>query len=171
MSRSKVWYWVHLGLAIATALVVIVSLVALFTFNSMISNTIQGVVILMFVMPGALLVYGINQIILWRRKPRLIWTSDVVVILIFTALAVVSLSTAFWYDGIILSFFSVPALMIAGVVSTIVIAFGNARTQQPQLLTTPVVPGSAPVGATLDELFPAVTEPAEPGTTPYGPKS
>jgi hypothetical protein len=164
MSRSKVWYWVHLGLAIATALVVIVSLVGLFTFNSMISNTLQGVVILLFVMPGALLVYGINQIILWRRKPRLIWTSDVVVIVIFTALAVVTLSTAFWYDGIILSFFSVPLLMVAGVVSTVFIAAGNSRAKSPALPATPIEPGTAPVAATLDELFP------EAGT-PYGPKS
>ena len=169
MSRSTVWYWVHLGLAIATAIVVIVSLVALFTFNSMISNTIQGVVILMFVMPGALLVYGINQIILWRRKPRLLWTSDVVVILIFTALAAVTLSTAFWYDGIILSFFSVPLLMVAGVVSTVFIAIGNSRAAAPALPATPIEPGTTPVAATLDKLFPA-QEPAEPSTTPYGPK-
>ena len=192
MSNGKVWYWVHLGLGIATALVVIASFVWLFAFNSLIgnsliSNSIQAAVILLFVMPGTLLVYGINQLILWRRKPRVVRTPDVVVIVIFTALAAVTLSTAFWSGGIVLSFFSVPLLMIAGVVSTIVIAFGNARAHEPELLTTPVVAGSAPVGATLDQLFPAqmvagapaATTPvaAEPGaaatelgTTPYGPK-
>lgn len=172
MSNGKVWYWVHLGLGIATALLVIATFVGLFAFNTVIGDTIQAAIILLFVMPGTLLVYGINQLILWRRNPRVVRTSDIVVIVIFTALAVVTLSTAFWYDAIIVAFFSVPLLMIAGVVSTIVIALGNARVQQPELLTTPVVPGSAPVGATLDQLFPAQPPPAasEPSTTPYGPK-
>ena len=178
---TTVWFRIHLGLTIATAAIVAVALVLLaVNSNLLLMNSFQGPIILLFVMPGALLVYALNHLILWRRKPRVIRTSDKVVIAIFTAIVIAVLASSQDIEiGLGLEFFLVPALMVAGVVSTIVLAIGSARGDPPAV---PVEPGTAPVAATLDQLFPEqpapapVVEPsaapdaAAPNETPYGPK-
>jgi hypothetical protein len=184
---TKVWYWAHLGASIVVAGIVVTAFALLFTdSNLLLQTSLHMPIILLFVMPGALLVFGINHLILWRRKPRVIRVADKIVIVIVVVLTAICFVSTFSFDtGIAVAFVAVPLLMIAGVVSTIVIAVGNTRAAQPQLDTAPVEPGTAPVGATLDQLFPeqpvesvpAATEPQAPetetetGATPYGPKS
>ena len=186
---TKVWYWAHLGVTIAVAAIVATSFVLLVANSYLLIGTIHAAIILLFVMPGALLVFGINHLILWRRKPRVFRTGDKVVIMIVAVFTVVTFLSIFSEGiGIVVAFFSVPLLMIAGVVSTIVLAVGNSRREVPPFPTTPVEPGTTPVAATLDQLFaeqpeaaapapaaaipaaapPAAAEPA--GETPYGPK-
>ena len=197
---DRVWYWAHVGVTALVAVVVATSIVLLAVNDEVLySHSIQQFFILMFVMPGVLLVLAINQLILWRRRPRVIRTADKVVTVIFVVLALVTFLSMFSFDvGLVVVFFSVPLLIIAGIISTILIAVGNARAGDAVLSTVPVEPGTAPVGATLDELFPepgtppvplaqpsaTLTEPGappapltEPGTppapeaSPYGPKS
>jgi hypothetical protein len=192
---TKIWFWAHLAVSILVAGVVVTALALLFTDSDLLLQaSLHMPIILLFVMPGALLVFGINHLILWRRKPRVIRMADKVVIVIVVALTAVCFFSTFSFDtGIAAAFVAVPLLMIAGVISTIVIAIGNTRAAQPQLSTAPVEPGTAPVGATLDQLFPEEAavpvasesaQPAEPAaaepeqapaaerpTTPYGPKS
>ena len=170
---TKIWYWAHLAVAIVIAGVVVTALVLVATDSDLLLQTsLHMPIVLLFVMPGALLVFGINHVILWRRKPRVIRLSDKIVIVIVVVLTAICFFSTFSFDvGIATAFISVPLLMVAGVVSTIVIAVGNSRASQPQLLTTPVEPGTRPVAATLDELFTAESvEAVAPGTTPYGPK-
>jgi hypothetical protein len=179
---TKIWFWAHLAVSILVAGVVATALALFFTdSNLLLQTSLHMPIILLFVMPGALLVFGINHLILWRRKPRVIRVADKVVIVIVVALTAICFFSTFSFDtGIAVAFVAVPLLMIAGVVSTIMIAIGNTRAAQPELDTAPVEPGTVPVGATLDQLFPEqVAAPApipkdapeEPGATPYGPKS
>jgi hypothetical protein len=200
MDSNKVWFWAHLGFTVALAVLIALSFVLLgvdsdlfFTFS------LHGFVILLMVLPGALLVFAINHLILWRRKPRVFRVADKVVIIVVAALTVITALSVFSFDlGLVVVFFSVPLLIIAGIISTIIIAVGNSRAGDPVLSSVPVEPGTAPVAATLDELFPApgtppvplaeagtpITEqgapsvpistpvtPPAPGATPYGPKS
>ena len=196
MDGNKVWYWAHVGLTAAVAALGVASIVLLAMGSDLLNSySIQQFFILIFVMPGSLLVLGINQLILWRRRPRAFRTADKVVIVIFVVLMLVTLWTMFSFEaGLVVVFFSVPLLIIAGIVSTIVIAVGNTRASSYVLSAAPVEPGTAPVGATLDELFPQpgtppvpLEEPATPSAasapeppssppsppagTPYGPKS
>ena len=189
MDSNRVWFWAHLGFTAALAVLVALSLVTLAVDEGLFfTYSLHAVVIFLFVMPGALLVFAINHLILWRRTPRVFRVADKVVIIIVATLTVITALSSFSFEvGLAIVFLSVPLLMVAGVVSTIVIAVGNSRADQPLLPTTPVEPGTAPVAATLDQLFteqsaapapvplPAVAEPtvAEPaaGETPYGPKA
>ena len=179
---DKVWYRAHLAATIVIAAIVVTAFVLLGMNSNLLIGTIHAPIILLFVMPGALLVFGINQLILWRRKPRVIRASDRVVIVIVAALTLITFLTTFSEDiGIWVGFASVPLLIVAGIVSTIVIAVGNSRANEPPLQVAPVEPGTAPVGATLDQLFPEsavpAAEPAAPSgaepaadESPYGPK-
>jgi hypothetical protein len=179
---TKIWYWAHLGVSILVAGIVATALALLATESDLLLRaSLHMPIILLFVMPGALLVFGINHLILWRRKPRVIRVADKIVIVIVAALTAICFFSTFSFDtGIAVAFVAVPLLMIAGLISTIVIAIGNTRAAQPELATAPVEPGTTPIGATLDQLFPeqaAVPTPVptdvtdEPGTTPYGPKA
>ena len=183
---SKIWFGAHLGVSIAVAAIVVASFALLFANSNLLTLTIHAPIILLFVMPGALLVFGINHLILWRRKPRVFRVADKIVIVIVVVLTAVTFLSSFSEEiGIGLAFYAVPLLMVAGVVSTIVLAVGNSRSELPPLLTTPVEPGSAPVAATLDQLFteqPATPAPApvaaptppsatKLGESPYGPQS
>ena len=184
---TRVWYYVHLGLTIAAAVVVAIAVVLLVVdSNLLLMNSFQGPIILLFVMPGALLVYTLNHLILWRRKPRTIRTGDKVVLVIFTVLVIAVLASSQDIEiGLGLEFFLVPLLVVAGVVSTIVLAIGSARLDVAAQPAPPIEPGTTPVAATLDQLFseqpaaelPAATPTAGPAETPppttgtpYGPK-
>ena len=178
---SKIWYWAHFAMTVAVAAVLVLTIGLLIANSNLLLFTFHGPIVLVFVMPGALLVFAINHLILWRRKPRDIRVGDKVVIVIVAVLTVVTFASSFSDDpGILVAFISVPLLIIAGIASTIVIAVGNARGPDTPLQVAPVVPGTAPVAATLDELFteqPAATPPAaaadvaaDPEATPYGPK-
>ncbi len=171
MDGNKVWYWVHFGFTVALAVLSAVS-VALLATNSNLPpvNSFGGVIIFVFVVPGTLLVFAINQLILWRRRPRVIRTSDKVVMIIVAALILAAMAATIDEEvGFGAVFFVVPLLMIAGVVSTIVMAVGNSRAATPAGPAAPIEPGAAPVAQTLDQLFDQ--EPAAPDATPYGPKS
>ena len=179
MDGNRVWYWVHFGFTVALAVLSAVSVVLLATDSNLPPvNSFGGVIIFVFVVPGTLLVFAINHLLLWRRKPRVIRTSDKVVIIIVAALILAAMAATIDEEfGFGAVFVVVPLLMIAGVVSTIVILVGNARAAAPVVATGQVEPGSAPVAATLDELFPeqpAAPEPLAPapptGETPYGPR-
>jgi hypothetical protein len=200
IDSNKIWYWAHFGLTVAIAVIVALSFVLLNVDSDLFfTYSLHGFVILLIVMPGALLVFAINHLILWRRKPRVFRTADKVVIIIVAVLTVVTALSVFSFEaGLVLVFFSVPLLMIAGVISTVIIAVGNTRAAAPALSAVPVEPGTAPVATTLDELFPEpgapaapvvdlgspITEPGTPpvpltdpgtppapGASPYGPKS
>lgn len=200
MDSDKVWYWAHFGFTVAIAVVVALGVVLLNVDSDLFfTYSLHAFVILLFVMPGALLVFAINHLILWRRKPRVFRTADKVVIIIVAVLTLITALSVFSFEvGLVVVFFSVPLLMIAGVISTVFIAVGNTRAAAPALPYVPVEPGTAPVAATLDELFPEpgtppapaadlgtpITEPGTPpvplkdpvtppapGASPYGPKS
>ena len=162
MDSNKVWYYAHLGFAIALFVLSAVSFGLLMVNSNLpIVTSFPGSIIFIFVVPGALLVFAINQLILWRRKPRVFRTADKVVIIIVAALTLGTIASTFSADFAFLAlFFILPLLIIAGIISTIFIAVGNSRAGDPVLSTVPVEPGTAPVAATLDELFP------EPGTPP-----
>jgi hypothetical protein len=185
MDSNRVWYLAHLGATIVLAVLSAVSITMLaLNSNAPLVNTFGGAIIFVYVVPGTLLVFAINQLILWRRAPRVIRTADKVVIVLVAVLILVAMLLTIDEElGFGAVFLAVPLLMIAGVISTIVLAVGNARTAEPQLRVTPVEPGTAPVAATLDELFPSqgaasAATPAErkatpdaPTPTPYGPQA
>ena len=183
MDSNKVWFWAHLGFTVALAVIIALSFVLLTVDSDLFfTYSLHGFVILIMVLPGALLVFAINHLILWRRKPRVFRIADKVVIIVVAVLTLITALSVFSFDvGLVVVFFSVPLLIIAGIISTIVIAVGNSRAGEPALSTVPVEPGTAPVGATLDELFPepgtppaplaqSSAPPPTPGASPYGPK-
>ena len=174
---DTIWFRVHLGVTIAVAAIVVSAFVLLGLNSNLLLATIHAPIILLFVMPGALLVFGINHLILWRRKPRVIRLSDKVVIVIVAVLTLITFLTIFSESiGIWVGFLSVPLLIVAGITSTIMIAVGNSRATVSPLQAEPVEPGTAPVAATLDQLFPESVETAsgdedKASQSPYGPKA
>ncbi len=173
MESSKVWYWAHLGATIALAVLSLVSIVLFAAERDLPPvNSFGGVIIFAFVVPGTLLVFAINHLILWRRRPRVIRTSDKVVVVIVAVLIVLAmLSTIDEEFGFGAVFIVVPLIMIAGVISTVVIAVNTMRAATLAQPVGPVEPGTTPVAATLDQLFPE-SPGADPDAppTPYGPK-
>lgn len=189
---NRTWYLAHLVATIVLAVIAAVSIVftALELYLPPV-NSFGGVIIFTFVVPGTLLVFAINHLILWRRRPRVIRTSDKVVIIIVAALILLAMLLCIDEElGFAAVFFVVPAIMLAGVVSTIMLAVNNARAGSLAAPAAPVEPGTAPVAQTLDQLFPepaaaeqpvVAEQPAEAEApveatgdepaSPYGPKT
>lgn len=115
------WYRSQLVAAVLVALFSSYSMIMEFTGNLNSLVSIQFAVNGFFIFPGLLLAFGVNQILLWRRRPHLVTTPERVILGILYGLIALTIVLSFIPEAI---FFELPLwilLILTPITLTIVI--------------------------------------------------
>ena len=150
VTRSdRVWFGVHIGFTCLLA-ALLIAWVIVFFVEAIPTPwfAIQQLFIMWFVLPGALLSWLVNSIILGVRKPRRILRSDQAVVVILAVCTIGTFATIFDSDvGLMFAFIAIPLLILAGIASTIVIAIGSSIVRRRS------IEGEGAISAALDGLY------------------
>lgn len=130
---SRFWFWLQPAIAVVLLGFVIYTLVAFVAPDFQgsyvsIHFVIQGA----FVFPGLILSLGVNQAILWFRKPRTITRTEKIVLSVLVGLIALFVALSFIEDAIGIFFYAWPVLVVYAIVVTIVLAVTSSRLRGPE---------------------------------------
>lgn len=145
---SRFWFWLWLQPAVMAVLLLFV-IYTLIAFGAEELDlpllSIQFMVQGGFIFPGLILSLGVNQAILWVRKPRTITRAEKIVIGILVGLIALFIALSFVEELFGVFFFTWPLLVVYAIVVTVVLAATSAKLRR-----TETEPSA---DAALDELF------------------
>lgn len=151
----KFWYWTQPAVAILLLLLIGYTVVNFVAFYSTGLFSIQFAINGLFIFPGLLLSFGLNQWLLSRRTPRTVTTPERWLLGFEYGLVAVLVVTSFAADALLIGLVLWPLLIVLAIIIGIAIPVTTARLARPAE-SSPWNPDGAPSdGATdgLDELL------------------
>lgn len=122
------WFAVMPAIAVACALTSIVLIASIVFFSY--KPDFQGYINAIAVLPGLILSLAVSQLILSRRRPRVVTMTEIVLISLLGAMVVVIVCLSFVSGGFIFGMYLLPVLIGLPVALTIVTAVSNVRFRQ-----------------------------------------